>query len=190
MESKILIAEGVKELEKINLNSNLINEGIKKVERYFSLEPLHVELLNNVYINYFKGLELISIEMHNYIQIIIDKSLNIIYSYIKKGGAWQELEKEQAKRILYKVYSALGKKQLKQEKESNIQSKYNLIGYLLKYKLNYKNFISWEYTVNNFIRFNFINKEGYKRSWLTSKKNIIEYFNYNNSDIKQVLFDL
>ena len=190
--SQAVKVEDVKELQKIDVKSEAMEAGKELFKGYFDLKPTMWQEIKNgisvIYNNSLYNQDILVIAIQRHLEIYINKDLNIMFAYVKANGVWKELDKEQATKELCKIYKALGAEQLIKRKESNMQSKYNLIGYLLKYKFNYKSFISWEKTINNFICFNFINEEGYNRSWITDKKSIIEYLNYNNADIKKVLF--
>ena len=182
----------------INLNDIQVIEGIEVtrgkevIKGYFNFNPLAAEVLDNTFISYVnnKGLgKVLSICIKNHIELFINKNLQIIYSYIKTKDGWKELDKEQAQRELYRLYYTLGYNRIEQDKKKDLKSKYNLIGHLLKYKLYYKSFINWEIQ-DGYVKFNFINKQGYRRCWQTNKSNIKEYLSYNNNDILKVLFDL
>ena len=191
LKNEIIKAEDVKELEEININSKLLKIGMDIIKSTFNYKQLKKELANNIFItevNIYTNHDLRAITIKKSIEIYINKDLKIIYSYIKTGSSWAELDKEQAKAVLNDLYLFLGAEKINRLKTNNIEGKYNLIGYLLKYKFNYKSFVSYEKTINNYICFNFINKEGYKRSWQTTKSRIAEYFNYTNTDIIKTLF--
>lgn len=191
LKNEIIKAEDVKELEEININSKLLKIGMDIIKSTFNYKQLKKELANNIFItevNIYTNHDLRAITIKKSIEIYINKDLKIIYSYIKTGASWAELDKEQAKAVLNDLYLFLGAEKINRLKTNNIEGKYNLIGYLLKYKFNYKSFVSYEKTINNYICFNFINKEGYKRSWQTTKSRIAEYFNYTNTDIIKTLF--
>lgn len=191
LKNEIIKAEDVKELEEININSKLLKIGMDIIKSTFNYKQLKKELANNIFItevNIYTNHDLRAITIKKSIEIYINKDLKIIYSYIKTGASWAELDKEQAKAVLNSLYLFLGAEKVDRLKTNNIEGKYNLIGYLLKYKFNYKSFVSYEKTINNYICFNFINKEGYKRSWQTTKSRIAEYFNYTNTDIIKTLF--
>ena len=187
IKSKIINIEEVQEFNPVELV-----KGKEVIKKYFETEPAGQEILNNIFVAYVnhKALgKILSIYVYNYMELFINENLEIVFSYIKTKDKWEELDKEQAQRELLKLYYRLGYHQQEQEQKKDLKSKYNLIGYLLKYKFNYKSFTGWEVKQGH-IRFNFINKEGYKRSWDTDKRSIQEYFNYNNTNISKVLFDL
>lgn len=187
IKSKIINIEEVQELNPVELV-----KGKEVIKKYFETEPAGQEILNNIFVSYVshKALgKILSIYVYNYMELFINENLEIVFSYIKTKDGWKELDKEQAQRELYRLYYTLGYNIIEQDKKKDLKSKYNLIGYLLKYKLYYKSFINWEIQ-DGYVKFNFINKQGYRRCWQTSKINIKEYLSYNNNDILKVLFDL
>jgi len=54
------------------------------------------------------------------------------------------------------------------------RNKYLLVGYLLKYRLGFKEFVGYEFDYN-FIEFYFINKEGFQRCWRTRVRWVKEF---------------
>ena len=68
------------------------------------------------------------------------------------------------------------------------KNKIKLVGKLLAQKLNFS-FIG--YSANNgCIDFNFVNKEGFKRCYVTEYRRIIKYCTYTNTNIMNILFNM
>ena len=115
VKSEILKAGCVEELEQINLNScgaiKYIKEGKELLTSHFNCNSSDIKILDNILASKSKlnNLSCIVIDIKDYIQIILDQNLNILYSYIKKFEAWEELEREQAQEILYKIYITLSR---------------------------------------------------------------------------------
>lgn len=112
VKSEILKAESLEELEEININNGgAIKEGIELLKGYFDSNKSDIKILSNILASKKKlnNLSCIVIDIKDYIQIILDQNLEILYSYIKKRGAWKELEREQAQQTLYKIYITLSR---------------------------------------------------------------------------------
>lgn len=115
VKSEILKAGCVEELEQINLNSygaiKDIKEGKELLTSHFNCNSSDIKILDNILASKSKlnNLSCIVIDIKDYIQIILDQNLNILYSYIKRFEAWEELEREQAQEILYKIYITLSR---------------------------------------------------------------------------------
>lgn len=115
VKSEILKAGCVEELEQINLNScgaiKYIKEGKELLKSYFNCNSSDIKILDNILASKSKlnNLNCIVIDIKDYVQIILDQNLEILYSYIKKRGAWKELEREQAQQTLYKIYITLSR---------------------------------------------------------------------------------
>ena len=107
--SEILKADNINKLENLFANTEVIKEGKELLKSYFNCNSSDIKILDNIlaFKSKLNNLNCIVIDIKDYVQIILDQNLEILYSYIRTLGAWEELEREQAQQTLYKIYIAL-----------------------------------------------------------------------------------